>query len=135
MPLLGLAEFEAAIARVSADADAASKAAVSKAAAQVEADAKKSFQGAHKKGEPHVGGNQPNVVTGMLRRSIQTDPITRFGLSDYGTAIAPRAIYARSVEYGHDASSHGYPFFMPAAEKTGREFPSIAAEQWARFMH
>jgi hypothetical protein len=137
--MLGLAEFEAALKKVAAEADEAARATVSKAAALAEAGAKGNFAGSHKKGEPRVqasvGGHPaPNVVTGNLRRSIRTDPIKRFGLGDYGTIVAPRAIYSRAVELGRHPGSAAYPFFEPAARLVRPRFGEIAAQQWSKFL-
>jgi hypothetical protein len=106
----GLDAVLASIERVATQADMAAKAIVAQSAAVVEAKAKANFSGSHKKGEPHVGGDKPNIVTGTLRRSIRADPVTRRGVGDYGTTVAPRVIYARRVELGysgtHDVTSH-----------------------------
>lgn len=142
MAILGLREFEAALKRVTAGADAAGRNAVAKAAAYAEAEAKSNFQGSHAPGQPHVGGAQPNVVTGTARRSIKADPVARYGLGDYGTIVAPRVVYGRRLELGYPAGGSGpgqqataaFPYFIPAAEKTAERFHSIAAAEWARFL-
>lgn len=100
----GLKAFEDALTRISAEADAAAKSIVTKGAAIIEAKAKANFSGAHKRGEPHVGGDKPNVVTGSLRRSIRHYPVVRHGVADYGTSVFPSAIYARRVELGYSGS-------------------------------
>ncbi|MGN6607961.1 MAG: HK97 gp10 family phage protein [Jatrophihabitans sp.] len=142
MPMLGLREFEAALNKVVIQGDAVSRQAVAAAAAIAERDAKNNFEGAHKRGEPHVGGDKPNVVTGTLRRSITTDPIRRYGLGSYGTVVAPRANYARRVELGWPDSdgtrghnvTRPYPYFEPAADHAREELPDLAAAMWRRFL-
>jgi hypothetical protein len=140
--MLGLREFEAALRRVEAGANQASKVAVAITAAKVEAEAKANFEGSHAKGDPHVGGNKPNVVTGQTRRSIRTDPIARYGLADYGTIVAPRVKWARRLELGWPSSDgtvgHGvtraFPYFAEPAKRGRDEFRTVAAEQWSRFL-
>lgn len=140
--MLGLREFLAALDRAEAGANAAARAAVAQTAAEAEAGAKKNFQGSHARGELHVGGDKPNVVTGTLRRSIRTDPIARLGLADYGTVVAPRVIYARRVEKGWPTSDgsvgHGvtraFPYFEEPAKKARESLRVHAAEQWSRYL-
>ena len=144
MPMLGLNEFMAALRRAEAGANAASRAAVAITGAKVEAEAKANFEGSHAKGEPHVGGNKPNVVTGQTRRSIRMDPIARYGLADFGTIVAPRVKWARRLELGWPAErddgkvGHGvtrpFPYFAEPALRARSEFRSIAAEQWSRYL-
>ena len=130
---LGMKELFGAIEKVSLQADAGAREIVAKSAAVMEAAAKANFSGAHKKGMPHVGGDQPNVVTGTLRRSIRTDPIVRAGVAEYATKVAPRVVYARRVELGWKGS-RGYPYFKPGAESSKPKFKAIAAEVWRRFL-
>lgn len=136
MAILGLREFHAALAKVAADVDAADKAGVAKMAALVEAAVKGNFQGSHAKGEPHVGTSppRPNVVTGTTRRSIRTDPLERHGIGDWGTKVAPRVKWARALELGKTPDSAAYPYFEPAVAAVSPRFPSVMAEQWARFV-
>jgi hypothetical protein len=127
---------------VEAGANAAARKAVAEAAALAEAGAKQNFEGSHARGEPHVGGDKPNVVTGTLRRSIRADPIRRYGIADYGTVVAPRVAYARRVEKGYPGGGDGpgqqatraFPYFEPAAHIAREQFRVIAAEQWRRFL-
>jgi HK97 gp10 family phage protein len=141
----GLRSVEAAFTKVSADADTAARSIVAKGAAVVEAAAKANFQGSHKRGEPHVGGSKPNVVTGTLRRSIRTDPIVRYGLGEYGTRVAPSTVYARRVELGYPGGGKGagrghghtnpHPYFTPAVDSTRPQLEALAAAEWRRFLH
>lgn len=143
MPILGLHEFEAALVRVAKGAENAARDAVAETAALAEAGAKKNFEGAHAKGQPHVGGDKPNIVTGTLRRSIRTDPIRRYALGDYGTIVAPRVKYARRVELGYPGGGGGrghqatrpFPYFTEPAKHAKDRFRTIAAERWRIYMH
>jgi hypothetical protein len=142
VPILGLREFETALRNVAFNADEAGRIAVTKAAALVERKTKENFVGAHKKGEPHTGGDRPNVVTGTARRSVRSDPIRRLGLGDYSEIVAPRAIYYRRLELGWPTSdgtrghavTRPFPSFGPAVEDARREFPKIAADTWRGFL-
>jgi hypothetical protein len=141
MPILGLAEFRAAIEKVAAETDAAARLAVTKAAAYLEKEAKAGFEGVHGKGQPHVGGDKPNVVTGTARRSIRSDPVSRMGLGDYRTIVAPRAVYYRRLELGYPGGqgrghqhTRAFPSFGPAAEKAREKFPEIAGDTWREFL-
>jgi hypothetical protein len=142
VPILGLREFEAALTKVAADADEAGRIAVTKAAALVERNTKANFEGAHKRGEAHVGGDRPNIVSGTARRSVRSDPIERLGLGDYREIVAPRAIYYRRLELGWPGGTGGrghqrtraFPSFGPAVEDARREFPKIAADTWRAFL-
>jgi hypothetical protein len=140
--MLGLREFENALKRAEAGANEAARSAVAAAAAIAEAGAKKNFEGSHKRGEPHVGGDKPNVVSGDLRRSIRTDPIRRYSIGDFGTVVAPRMKYARRVELGwpsgdgtrgHQAT-RPFPYFAEPARRARDEFRALAAEQWRRYL-
>lgn len=132
--LLGVSEFERALKKVAAKADAAARRNVVEGAALVEKLAKANFEGSHKRGKPHEGGDKPNVVTGTLRRSIRHDPVTRFRFADYGTKVGPHTIYARSVELGNYAGANRYPYFEPAVEEAHGLFASIADRNWRRFI-
>lgn len=136
MPVLGLREFQDALVRVQEGADQASRAAVARMSALVEDAVKGNFQGAHPRGEPHVGTvpPRPNVVTGYLRRSVKSDPITREGIADYGTRVGPRAAYARAVELGRTPGSAKYPYFVPGVNAVRPRFPQITADEWRKFV-
>lgn len=121
----GLQEVYEAIDKASERADEAARSIVAKGAAVVEAEIKAGFSGAHAKGQPHVGGTQPNVVTGTLRRSVRADPVVKTGPGEYSTTIGPRTVYARRVELGWH-SARGYPYVTPGH---GRALPKLAAIQ------
>lgn len=138
----GVSEVMAAFEKVSAQADAATRTIVVKAAAVVEKQAKSNFSGSHKKGEPHVGGSKPNIVTGNLRRSITHTAVTRSGLGEYSSRVGPTAVYGRRVELGYSGGGGGrghqptraFPYFQPGAQAARRQFAGIAAAEWGRFL-
>lgn len=130
----GLQGVFAKIEEVAAQGDLAAKTIVTRGAALMEKEAKANFSGAHKKGQPHVGGDKPNVVTGTLRRSIRSAPVTRLGMAEYGTSVSPSTVYARRVELGYRGSK-GYPYFRPAAEKVRPQLEALAKATWAQFLH
>lgn len=141
MPILGLPEYRAAIEKVAAETDAAARASVTKGAAYLEKEAKAGFEGVHTPGQPHVGGDKPNVATGTARRSIRSDPVSRMGLGDYRTLVAPRIAYGRRLELGYpggEGRGHGhtraFPYWGPAADKTREKFPEITADTWREFL-
>src|SRR6478752_1168817 len=101
MPVLGMSEFRAAVVKVTVEMDAAARATVVKAAAFLERKTKANFEGVHTKGESHVGGDRPNVVTGTARRSVRSDPIRRYAVGDYSQRVVLRAIYYRCLELGY----------------------------------
>lgn len=57
-------------------------------------------------------GGGPQVRTGNLRASIQTEPT-----EEGGAEVSPHAEYAYYVEMG-TAHSHAYPYMRPAYETT-----------------
>lgn len=129
MPWIGIGEVRAALKKVAAEADVTAREIVSTSASVVQKAAQANFEGSHKKGMPHVGGDKPNVVTGALRRSIRPDPVTRIGLGSYVTLIGPRTVYGRRVELGMNGS-RAYPYFHPAVEATRDELSAAAAKIW-----
>lgn len=132
--LLGVREFESALRKVAAQADLAARRNVAEAAALLEKTAKANFEGHHKKGQPHEGGDKPNVVSGTLRRSIHHTPIARLGFANYGTDVGPSTVYARSVELGNHPGWAAYPYFEPAYDELRGQYGAIAARNWGRFM-
>lgn len=87
---------------------------LSQVAFAIEAEAKKNFQGTHKRGERHIPNSTggPNVVTGALRRSIHTE--IRQGFGTYTASVFPTMVYARAVELGLRNGAR-YPYLVPAA--------------------
>lgn len=135
MPVTGLTELNAAIDRITASAAEAAKVTVGTAAAMLTGAAQANFEGSHKKGQPHVGGSKPNVVTGYLRRSIRFTPPARLGMFEYSSQIGPTAIYGRAVELGYAARNmRPHPYFDPAVREVTPRLPAIATAAWARFL-
>jgi hypothetical protein len=130
---LGAKEAMAALDKIAVQGDLASKTMIASAAALVVKETQAQFQGSHKKGEPHVGGAQPNIVTGMLRRSIIMAPIVQVGASDYQTTVGPSAIYGRRVELGYKGSA-AYPFFTPGVQSAQTKFPALQEEIYSKFL-
>ena len=135
MPVTGLTELYAAIDRITEAGVQAAKSVVGTGAAMLTAEAQANFQGSHKKGQPHVGGDRPNVVSGYLRRSIQFTPPQRLGTFEYSSQIGPTAVYGRAVELGYAARNvRPHPYFEPAARTVTDRLPALAASTWLRFL-
>jgi hypothetical protein len=135
---IGLSELEAAFTKVSTQADVATRTIVVKAAAVAEKEAKANFEGSHKRGQPHVGGDKPNIVSGDTRRSIGHERVTRTGPYSWGTRIGPRTKYARRLELGgtdsRGVTTRPFPYFEPAVRTARAQFSAIAAAEWGRFL-
>ena len=127
--VVGLSEINAAFDKIMAETAAASRVIVAESALVVEKKAKSNFSGVHKRGQPHEGGDRPNVVTGTLRRSIGNDGIHPDGLTGASTRVGPKMIYGRRVELGYQGSK-GYPYFSPAVTDTRDEVLAIARRRW-----
>lgn len=127
---VGVDDMFAFMDRFEQAADDATKQLVATASLRLVREAQGNFSGSHARGEPHVGGSKPNIVSGDLRRSIKADIITRYAKANYGTIVAPRMIYGRRVELGFQGSP-AYPYFGPAATKLRPQFQRDAADIWA----
>ncbi len=138
--LTGVTEFSAAIDRLILRANAAAIEAVTTGAALIERNAKSNFEGNHKKGQPHVGGSKPNVVTGTLRRSIHSEPVEQLSVGRYQAKVGPSVIYGRRIELGFRGSDSlgrnyrqpPYPYFGPAVEAAQPLLDGIFTRAWAR---
>ncbi len=136
----GVEQFLTGVERQIAAFDVAARATVTQGVAWAEATAKGNFQGAHRKGEPHVGGLRPNIVTGNLRRSITHDPIRRVGVATYASRVGPTAEYGRRVQLGWPGPSDGTPGhqvtrafpYMPDAAEAYSRLNEIALANWRR---
>lgn len=128
----GRPELDAALAVIVARAERTAKEIVMEGAALVERAAKQNFQGKHRPGQPHVGGDRPNVVTGSLRRSIGHERVKLTPTRGYSTRVGPRMIYSRSVELGNPrTNSRPFPYFTPAVETVRPQLQALAARKWA----
>lgn len=129
----GIKEVTRALEKSALAANTAAQANVNQAATYLIRAAQSNFEGAHKKGEPHVGGAKPNIVTGNLRRSILAGGIRNVGPGTWANTVGPTAVYGRAVELG-GRHSGSYPYFGPAVAQTRRELGRIASDNWARYM-
>lgn len=138
--ITGIGDVEKAFDRIIAKASATSREIVRESAILVESATKGNFEGSHAKGEPHVGGDKPNVVTGTLRRSIRHDPIAPDGLTGAFTLVGPSVVYARRVELGFtgtDSKGRRYSqpphaYFAPGVRDKQDEMHEIARDRWSR---
>ena len=106
----------------------------------IEGNAKRGFEGSHAKGQPHVGGNKPNVVSGTLYRSIKLIPDSPepVGLGVWRVTVAPTTVYGRRIELGfHGADSlgrnynqSGMPFLKPGLDRAIPILPRIFNDAW-----
>lgn len=131
----GFAQAAGALTRLSAGSELAARASVNDASAYLIREAMANFEGAHSKGQPHVGGNKPNVVTGNLRRSILADSIETLRPGYYARDVGPTALYARAVELGREGHSAAYPYFAPAVIQLRQYMPSLVTENWHKYVH
>lgn len=125
--MTGLAEVAAAFKRAQRNLDKINQSNVMFLSAWLEAEAKRNFEGAHKRGRPRVpnSNNRPNIVTGNLRRSIRSSTLMHWGRGGWVKEVGPTAIYGRRVEMGFKgADSRGrvynqpaYPYFGPAVKR------------------
>lgn len=129
--------IDALIARV----EAATREAALKSGHLIEGNAKKNFEGNHVKGEPHVGGNKPNTVSGTLKRSIVTLGFPT-GPGSWEVRVAPTTVYGRRIELGFSgADSLGrvydqppFPYFTPGYESALPIIPRIFEDAWGKAM-
>jgi hypothetical protein len=131
---IGMDQMHAAFARIGAGVDVAAQRNVVDASAFLIKEAMNNFEGAHAKGEPHVGGPKPNIVTGTLRRSIIGTGVKHDGLASYSNEVGPTARYGRRVELGMPGMGGAYPYFGPAVAVTRRVMPAIATSNWGRYV-
>jgi hypothetical protein len=134
MTWTGVNESDAALEALLRRADTAVREIVEKSSLLLVAAAQKNFSGSHRRGQPHVGGAAPNIVTGELRRSITADPVRKRGQADYATTVAPRMIYGRRVELGFQGSQ-GYPYFTPAVDTVIPQLEKLGARIWREHVH
>jgi len=131
----GFGQAAGALTRISAGVDVAAHASVDGATAYLIREAMSNFDGAHRKGTPHVGGPKPNVVTGNLRRSIIATSAERLGRGYYARDVGPTTVYARAIELGREGHNAAYPYFAPAVFKLRRYMPLLITENWAKYVH
>jgi HK97 gp10 family phage protein len=134
--IFGINEVIAALEAVSLAAQETAKTIVKRSEAVVESEAKKQSTGSHKRGAPTTSrpGEPPDVVSGTLRRSIKSDPVSVNGWVAKGS-VYPTAVYARIQELG-GTTGHSTlparPYMRPAYELSLPKMTAIAAEEWAK---
>lgn len=135
----GWTDLGRVLAAIPGDIDRASRVVLAKSAAVIEAGAKRNFIGSHARGEPHVGGDRPNVVTGMARRSILTTPLQRTGEGGWSTQVGPTVVYGRRLELGYPGGSgrgqhrtRPFPYLRPAVDDSQWQLRAIALAEWAK---
>jgi len=129
----GIPDLMRAFDKLATQGDAAAREVVARTAALGETEIKNQFSGSHKKGQPHVGGAAPNIVSGTARRSVRADPITKVGLGEYMTQVGPRVAYGRRLELGA-SGSRGYPYVKPGAQIAKPKFEQIQMDVYRRFL-
>lgn len=141
MSWLGIDGLFKGLERVAENVDLASKQIISESGATVVALAQRNFEGVHKPGKPHVGGDKPNVVLGNLRRSIRMNPITKIGRAEYVTRVGPNAVYGRRIELGYSGGAgrgrqptRAFPYFTPAVEDASKLFAAIRERALAKYL-
>lgn len=122
----GLSAARSAFARAQKNLDSIQRDNVVFLAATLEAEAKRNFEGAHRKGQPRVPNSsmRPNIVTGTLRRSIRSSALMHWERGGWVKEVGPSTVYGRRVELGFtgtDARGRkynqpAYPYFGPAAK-------------------
>lgn len=128
--MIGLGPFKESIAKLVTHADEVTASAIGEAAHIIEAETKAKFAGSHARGAGHVGGSEPNVVTGTLRRSIHVKGPTRSG-AGWSADIGPSAIYARAIELGlHQAPGVRYPYFAPGVRSAMPKVRALLDERY-----
>jgi hypothetical protein len=137
----GLTETAAAIKGITVGLDEAARRIAVLDAALIESAAKRNFSGSHSIGEPHVGGDQPNVVTGALRRSIKSDPAMKTA-GGWSVKVGPTMIYGRRVELGYPGGGGGrghqktrpFPYLGPSVHKVEAQMFAVALAEWSRVL-
>ena len=130
----GVGDMDAALDVLFERAEAAVKEVVAQSSMILVREAQGNFEGSHRRGEPHVGGDKPNIVSGNLRRSIKADPVRKLGRGEYGTSVAPRMIYGRRVELGFKGSRR-YPYFTPAVDSSQEKIRQVGVAVWRQYMN
>jgi hypothetical protein len=118
--------------------DAASRTIAAAFATMMEVEAKNNFEGTHARGEPHVGGDKPNIVTGTLRGSITHSPVVG-GFGIWSTTVGTDVVYGRRVELGYPGGSgrghahtRPFPYLAPAAKTVEAKLEAIALAEFLK---
>lgn len=93
--------------------------------------------GSHAPGEPtgSAPGEPPDLVTGDLRRSVQTDGPRQETTSSWSGEVGPTTEYARIQELG-GVAGHGVvlparPYVAPTLEKMQPAMLAVMRAEWA----
>lgn len=118
--------LDTALARLTGMAEQANLAArtvVEGSAAIAERAIKANFDGSHSKGQPHTGGNKPNIVSSTLRRSIRASDVEGVGFGEWRASVGPTTVYGRRIELGYPggpgvghAHTRAFPYVRPGAD-------------------
>lgn len=138
----GWDEFFIGLDEIAKRVDSAPRTALVDAARVVEREAKNNFEGSHRPGEPHVGGNKPDVVSGMLRRSIRVETAHREGRGVWFLRVGPTAPYGRRIErgfvgvdsLGRRYNQRPFPYLHPALRKSVPAIRRIYERAYAKAM-
>lgn len=129
----GVREFEAAVARIEAQASAATRSAVVEGAhvAQAAMQRRAGEGGRHARGTPTPAtrGSGPAVISGNLRRSIVVAGPVPSGLG-WVARIGPTMVYSRRIEIEYD-----YPYARPGFRDTLPLLPAIFRRHWTAALH
>ena len=137
----GFSKLTSVLNETASGANLAAREAVAVGMAIVEREVKSNFVGAHGRGEPHVGGDKPNIVTGQLRDSLYPEPVKSVGPGEWSSSIGPRKVYGRRVELGYSGGGKGrghgstrsFPYFGPGVETAMPKVEEAHKQIWAKF--
>lgn len=140
MSLTGVDEWMKALDLIVARATAAALEIVTGGAQLVVREAMSSFQGSHARGQPHVGGAAPNVVTGTTRRSIRMISASATGPGSAAAFVGPTVRWGRRLEKGFDGrdklgrvyQQRPYPFMTPGLQRARAAYLALARDTWSR---
>ena len=128
----GVSEVIAALDKILAQVEAGNLRIIKRSQAVVNANIKKQFTGAHRKGTPTTSspGSPPDVVTGTLRRSIISEAPTMSGFTARGR-VYPSMIYGRIQELG-GRGLPPRPYTAPGLAASTSAIQAIAVEEWGK---
>lgn len=127
--VVGLTELNAALTRLTASFNFATRSATAHAAHLLEAEIKKTLAtSSHPRNTPTPSrpGEPPSLVTGTLRRSISVKGPHPLGLGRWEAQIGPTAVYGRIQELG-GVTGRGHATTLPARPYVEPSFHKLAA--------
>jgi hypothetical protein len=133
--VFGVGAVQAALDHLLAEAAVASVQIVKRGQALVEGNIKKQFTGSHARGDPTTSapGSPPDVVTGTLRRSLTSSPVSMSGFAAVGS-VYPTAVYSRLQELG-GGNMPARPYMQPGYDESVSKLRAIAEQEWAKLAH